>query len=218
MGCFLLIRHWTLSIFLSFNILAGLRIKSCVSPYRSLYDETFLVFFNTHKHRTHIIIVHTMIKVPRSWQDSMISLLVFFSVLLPLVDYILRYVLIDHRYPNLTHGKRYGSIKAYYRRGEPRITTRIQYKYLVPAETIRGSGSVGSLLCLWNVKNRKITNYFSTFLWFFIGKETSEGWGTDVVAPPGKIFLSSFEFVSMGKRLKRERQVAHQHVRGIRAK
>ena len=163
MGCFLLIRHWTLSIFLPFNILAGLRIKSCVSPYRSLDDGTFLVFFNTHKHRTHIIIVHTMIKVPRSWQDSMISLRVFFSVLLPLVAERLNlrcqwitlityyFVLIDHRYPNLTHGKRYGSIKAYYRRGEPRITTRIQYKYLVPAETIRGSGSVGSLLCLWNV-------------------------------------------------------------------
>ena len=68
------------------------------------------------------------------------------------IDYILLYyVLIDHRYPNLTHGKRNGSIKAYYGRGEPRITTRIQYKYLVPAETIRGSGSVGSLLCPWKV-------------------------------------------------------------------
>ena len=30
------------------------------------------------------------------------------------------------------------------------------------------------------------------------------------MAPQGKIFLSSFEFVSMGKR---ESQVAHQHVR-----
>ena len=69
------------------------------------------------------------------------------------IDYILLYYVLiaDHRYPNLTHGKRNGSIKAYYGRGEPRITTRIQYKYLVPAETIRGSGSVGSLLSPWKV-------------------------------------------------------------------
>ena len=39
-GLFLLICHCTLSIFFPFNILAGLRIKSCVSPY-SLDDFSF---------------------------------------------------------------------------------------------------------------------------------------------------------------------------------
>ena len=147
MGCFLLIRHCKLSIFFPFKIPVCLRIKPWVSPLAYGLDNrggTFLVFFNTYKHticRTHII-VHTMIKEPRSWQDSMI----LFRVLL-------HTTLCLNRPPflYLTHGKRNGSIKAYYGRGEPRITTRIPYKHQVPAETIGGSGSVGSLLCLWNV-------------------------------------------------------------------
>ena len=114
MGCFLLICHRTLSIFFPINIFAGLRIKSCVSPY-SLDDGIFLVFFKRHKHRicrTHII-VHTTIKISRSWQDSMISLSVFFSVLLPLVeeqdlsdDISGTFNRPPYRYPSLTHSKR----------------------------------------------------------------------------------------------------------------
>ena len=119
MGCFLLICHRTLSIFFPINIFAGLRIKSCVSPY-SLDDGIFLVFLNRHKHRicrTHTI-VHATIKISRSWQDSMISLSVFFSVLLPLVeeqdlsdDISGTFNRPPYRYPSLTHSKRNESIR-----------------------------------------------------------------------------------------------------------
>ena len=118
-GLFLLTCHCTRSIFFPFNILAGLRIKSCVSPY-SLDDGIFLVFFNRHKHRicrTHII-VHTTIKISRSWQDSMISLSVFFSVLLLLVEEQdlsddISWTLTFNRphYPYLTHKKWNESIR-----------------------------------------------------------------------------------------------------------
>ena len=117
-GLFLLTCHCTRSIFFPFNILAGLRIKSCVSPY-SLDDGIFLVFLNRHKHRicrTHTI-VHATIKISRSWQDSMISLSVF-SVLLPLVeeqdlsdDISGTFNRPPYRYPSLTHSKRNGSIR-----------------------------------------------------------------------------------------------------------
>ena len=84
MGCFLLIRHCKLSIFFPFKFPVCLRIKPWVSPLAYGLDNrggTFLVFFNTYKHticRTHII-VNTMIKEPRSWQDSMILFRVFFQ-------------------------------------------------------------------------------------------------------------------------------------------
>ena len=117
-GLFLLTCHCTRSIFFPFNILAGLRIKSCVSPY-SLDDGIFLVFLNRHKHRicrTHTI-VHATIKISRSWQDSMISLSVF-SVLLPLVeeqdlsdDISGTFNRPPYRYPSLTHSKRNESIR-----------------------------------------------------------------------------------------------------------
>ena len=118
-GLFLLICHCTRSIFFPFNILAGLRIKSCVSPY-SLDEGIFLVFLNRHKHRicrTHTI-VHATIKISRSWQDSMISLSVFFSVLLLLVeeqdlsdDISGTFNRPPYRYPSLTHSKRNESIR-----------------------------------------------------------------------------------------------------------
>ena len=119
MGCFCWSATAHCPIIFPFNILAGLRIKSCVSSY-SLDDGMFLVFFNRHKHRicrTHII-VHTTIKISRSWQDSMISLSVFFSVLLLLVeeqdlsdDISGTFNRPPYRYPSLTHSKRNESIR-----------------------------------------------------------------------------------------------------------